>query len=185
MISARLLPTSSSPRLRDCRPRVYAGRQIPRLLLQERADPVAFSPRVAHLGFFYETSFEHHFHPVGFAVEFVIAVDETDAFDLCAAFDGGRAAFELEVFDQDHRIAVGKNVAVGIFDYQLFFSDRAAFVSLVPTYGALLGISCIEPIVHRTRRTGGHAGVYSTRPKNSGAMNWTRSSRSTCPEKKT
>ena len=55
---------------------------------------------------------------VGLAIYVVVAVvvDQADAFDLAAFFDHGGRAFDLQVFDQQHAVAIGQRRAVGVFD---------------------------------------------------------------------
>ena len=40
-------------------------------------------------GFTDKTRLEHHGASIGFAVDFVIAIDDADAFDFCALLEGG------------------------------------------------------------------------------------------------
>lgn len=46
----------------------------------------------------------------------MVAVDEADGFGLGAGFEDLGGALEFEVFDHGDDVAVGEDVAVGIFD---------------------------------------------------------------------
>lgn len=46
----------------------------------------------------------------------MIAIHEADGFGLGAALEH-RGTAELEVFDEDHAIAVGEHIAVGVFHH--------------------------------------------------------------------
>ena len=50
--------------------------------------------------------FQHVVACVHFTVNLVVTINYTDAFHFCAHFQGGRRAFDLEVFDKHDRIAV-------------------------------------------------------------------------------
>ena len=68
-------------------------------------------------------------------------IDQADAFDLGALFQHRRRAFDLQVFDQDDRIAVLQQVAVGVFDGALASAIAGGIVgsgtSLRPLMGAV------------------------------------------------
>src|SRR5690606_20606030 len=66
-------------------------------------------------GFFDETGFEHVGNPVDFAVDFVIAIDDSDALGSGTGFENLGAA-EFEIFDYGNSVSVDEEVAVSIFD---------------------------------------------------------------------
>ena len=55
----------------------------------------------------------------------MVAIDQADALDLGAFFEHGGRAFDLQVLDQNNRIAIGQRVAIGVLD------DAARFFALV------------------------------------------------------
>ena len=68
------------------------------------------------LGFFDEFGFQIHCAAVDFAADVVVALLQAYAFDFGALFDDHRTAFDFQVFNQHHGVAVLQNRAVGIFD---------------------------------------------------------------------
>ena len=76
--------------------------------------PAAGLKRVG-LGLFHEAGFETHCDTVHFARNFMVAVAQADGFGFGAALEHLRAA-EFQILDQDDAIAIGEDIAVGIFD---------------------------------------------------------------------
>ena len=64
------------------------------------------------LGFFQILGFKRHGHPIDFTIDVMITVDDADVFDFGAFFNDDGAAFNLEVFDQNHRVAIRQHIAV-------------------------------------------------------------------------
>ena len=62
-------------------------------------------------------------------------INQADRFDFGAYFDGGRWAFDFQIFDHRDRVAIGKHIADCIFDgWQI-----VAWLALLPfvaTHGA-------------------------------------------------
>ena len=56
------------------------------------------------------------------AFDFFLVVGEADIFYLCSLFECGRAAFDLEVFDNYDRVTIRENSAVAVFcDHDFIF----------------------------------------------------------------
>ena len=61
-----------------------------------------------------ELGLEEKTAAVDLAIDTVVATNQTDAFYLRANLEHGGGAFDLQVLDQNHRIAIGQDVAVGV-----------------------------------------------------------------------
>ena len=67
-------------------------------------------------GFLHKAGFQHDVAEVGFAVEFVITLNNTDALDLGANLHRAGRAFELQILDQYDAVAIAENITVGVFN---------------------------------------------------------------------
>ena len=94
----------------------------------------AFS-KIKSLGFFDELRFQVHRAAIDFTTDIVVALLQADAFDFSALLDDHRAAFDFQIFNQDNRIAILQDRAVGIFDFQGIIACNS--IGLVPLMGAL------------------------------------------------
>jgi hypothetical protein len=66
--------------------------------------------------FFHKLGFKlHGAKAVNLAIDVVVAFDQADVFDFGAHFHDRGRAFDLQVFDQSHGVAVLQHIAVGIF----------------------------------------------------------------------
>ncbi len=63
----------------------------------------------------------HGADAVDFAVDVVVAVDEADVFDFGADFDHQGRAFDFEVFNHGHGVAVLQHIAHRVFHHFLLF----------------------------------------------------------------
>lgn len=76
-------------------------------------------------GFANKFRFElHGTKTFNFAIDVVVAIDQTNVFHFGAHFDHTGRAFELEVFDQGHGVAVLQDIAGGIFENLAGFNFR-------------------------------------------------------------
>ena len=86
----------------------------------------------AVLCLFQELRFQNKRALVGLAIHVVVAVviDQTNAFDLAALLDHGGRSLDLQILDQQHRIAIGQRGAIGIFDHTgaIIFITSASLV---------------------------------------------------------
>ncbi len=57
----------------------------------------------------------------------MIALAETDVFDLCSCLEIALGSFDFQVFDQGYGVAVGEGVAVGVFDRFIGLACRSVF----------------------------------------------------------
>jgi len=80
--------------------------------------------------------FQVHRAAIDFATDIVVALLQADAFDFGALLDDHRAAFDFQIFNQDNRIAILQDRAVGIFDFQGIIACSRN-IGLVPLMGAL------------------------------------------------
>ena len=55
----------------------------------------------------------------------MVALDQADALDLGAHLERDRRAFDFEVLDQDHRIAIREHGAIGVPDDRFDIFIRA------------------------------------------------------------
>lgn len=82
---------------------------------------IAFKYKNEQLCFFDVFGFQlHGAKAINFAIDVVIAFDQADVFDFCPDFDDRRSAFDFEIFDQSHGVAVLQNLAVGVFPNACF-----------------------------------------------------------------
>lgn len=84
----------------------------------------------------------------------MVAIYEADALGLRAALEHLRAAFELEVFDEDDRVAIGEDIAKGVFDDAL---ACCAFglgfgLPLVAARHTLPLVAVLQKVIHFTHR---------------------------------
>lgn len=76
-------------------------------------------------GFANKFSFELHGPKAfNFAIDVVVAIDQTNVFHFGTDFDHTGGAFELEVFDQGHGVAVLQDIARGILENLAIFNFR-------------------------------------------------------------
>jgi hypothetical protein len=76
-------------------------------------------------GFANKFCFElHGTKTFNFAIDVVVAIDQTNVFYFGTNFDDTGGAFELEVFDQGHGVAVLQDIARGILENLAGFNFR-------------------------------------------------------------
>ena len=109
---------------------VYKGRLKPDIRVSDGLS------KIKSLGFFDELRFQVHRAAIDFATDIVVALLQADAFDFGALLDDHRAAFDFQIFNQDNRIAILQDRAVGIFDFQGIIACSRS-IGLVPLMGAL------------------------------------------------
>lgn len=75
--------------------------------------------------------------PFDLAVDIVVAIGEADVLDLGSRLDWAGRALHGQVFDHDHGIAVGEDIAVGVLHYQARgLLHRLGGVPFMATFGA-------------------------------------------------
>lgn len=70
---------------------------------------------------FYEFCFEHESADTFDATFYFFGrIGEANVFDLGPFFEGGAAAFDLEVLDNKYRIAIGEHIAIAVGGFDNF-----------------------------------------------------------------
>lgn len=105
--------------------------------------------------------FEHEISGVHLAIDLMVTAYQANALDLGALLEGDGRTFDLQILDQDHRIAIGQGLAIGVFDQ----SGRLVFRicgdldgPFVATIGADEVIAVRISVFLRTKWAGGEGG---------------------------
>ena len=108
--------------------------------------------------FLHKTRPEANGDAIHFAGDFVIPVHEADRLGFGAGFKDIRGAFQLEILDHGHHVAVGEDIAVGMLDDAV--DGRAVGIGgrvegpFVAADGAFVMVRLFKNIGHFTHRTG-------------------------------